>query len=263
MLGDGTQTSRAVPVPVAGAHRFRLIRAYNVHTCGVTTDYEAYCWGANNAGQLGVGTDVAIRRRPTRVYGARKWRQLAVGGLHTCGTTTDNRGFCWGWGGRGQIGDGRTLSRWEPRRVGGGLLFERIQVGGHHSCGIATDGRTYCWGYNNLGQVGDGSTDNRLRPARVTGGLEFSRLELDEERTCGVGPGNYAFCWGWWDGVVSTSPVEAPGGLQLRVVTVGPYHNCGVTPSNLAYCWGNNQSGQLGDGTTEIWRDSPVPVVGP
>jgi alpha-tubulin suppressor-like RCC1 family protein len=56
-LGDGTAgTDRLVPVAVTGGLRFGPINAGLVHTCAVTTDNRAYCWGANNVGQLGTGT---------------------------------------------------------------------------------------------------------------------------------------------------------------------------------------------------------------
>jgi alpha-tubulin suppressor-like RCC1 family protein len=55
-LGDGTTTDRTSPVPVLGGLTFARVSAGNGHTCGVTTDGVAYCWGNNNYGQLGNGT---------------------------------------------------------------------------------------------------------------------------------------------------------------------------------------------------------------
>ncbi|SRR6266571_1629664 len=61
-LGDGTTTDRTSPVAVLGGHKFAMVRAgldfsdQDSHTCGATTDGEAYCWGSNNKGQLGDGT---------------------------------------------------------------------------------------------------------------------------------------------------------------------------------------------------------------
>jgi alpha-tubulin suppressor-like RCC1 family protein/pimeloyl-ACP methyl ester carboxylesterase len=52
-LGDGTQTSRKSPVPVAGGHAFRWIRAGAISTCGVTAAGAVYCWGSLAWGSLG------------------------------------------------------------------------------------------------------------------------------------------------------------------------------------------------------------------
>ena len=59
----------SVPVPVAGGLTFsRIVTGGNGFTCGLTTGHEAYCWGANDLGELGDGSfvDAAV---PTRVAG--------------------------------------------------------------------------------------------------------------------------------------------------------------------------------------------------
>ena len=45
-----------LPGPVDGALAFKLVRPAGHHTCGLTTDRRVFCWGANEAGQLGNGT---------------------------------------------------------------------------------------------------------------------------------------------------------------------------------------------------------------
>ncbi len=55
MLGDGTSTNRATPVPVSGSVVFTSISAGNAHTCGLTAAGKAYCWGFGESGQLGDG----------------------------------------------------------------------------------------------------------------------------------------------------------------------------------------------------------------
>lgn len=41
------------PTPVSGSHRFLQVSAGTLHTCGITTDAAAYCWGFGGLGQLG------------------------------------------------------------------------------------------------------------------------------------------------------------------------------------------------------------------
>ena len=52
---DTTPTDAANPRWVAGNLKFRTLSAGGYHTCGVTVDNEAYCWGLNGNGQLGTG----------------------------------------------------------------------------------------------------------------------------------------------------------------------------------------------------------------
>jgi hypothetical protein len=83
----------------------------------------------------------------------------------------EDRAFCRGAGGSGQIGDGKTLTRptlravaggldfrqmAEPVAVAGGLHFGGVSPGGDHTCGTSAGDLAYCWGYNYYGQSGDG-----------------------------------------------------------------------------------------------------------
>ncbi len=61
------------PVLVTGNHRFRMLRAggspSHGHSCGITTQDEAFCWGGNEYGQLGFGRAGGNSSEPVRVAG--------------------------------------------------------------------------------------------------------------------------------------------------------------------------------------------------
>ena len=71
-LGNGIEkeTQSTVPVRVGAALVFRSVSAGLTHTCGVTTDSVAYCWGLNSSGQLGIGSTTNADG-PERVSGTR------------------------------------------------------------------------------------------------------------------------------------------------------------------------------------------------
>jgi alpha-tubulin suppressor-like RCC1 family protein len=196
-LGDGTTTDRWRPVAVFGARQFRQVAAAWDHSCGLTSSNDVFCWGNDENGQLGDGSEITRSSRPSLVAGGHKFRQMDVGFDHSCGVTTANRAFCWGSGGAGQIGDGKTLNRFVPRAVAGGLSFERVSPGQFHTCGETTTNRAYCWGSNIDGGLGDGTAQNRrLSPVAVSGGLNFSQVSAGFSYSCGRTPSAVAYCWG-------------------------------------------------------------------
>jgi alpha-tubulin suppressor-like RCC1 family protein len=120
------------PIPVARALPFREVTSGGQHTCGVTTDDIAYCWGLNSFGGLGIGNakqetcsfldaPVPCTFRPARVVGGLAFRQVsAEGGSHECGVSTVHIAYCWGDNSSGQLGDGTTRTRLRPHRVAAG-----------------------------------------------------------------------------------------------------------------------------------------------
>ncbi len=237
------------------------------YTCGVTTDYRAFCWGSNFQGQLGIGIEngpetcggqESCSTRPALVAGGHAFRVVTVGWGHTCGLTTDDRAFCWGnnWG--GQLGDGTTTRRMVPVGVKGGLRFRQIEAGANHTCGVTyPDDRVYCWGWNFYGMLGDGTTAARLKPVPLLGSRRFRQVSGGLWHTCGVTTDNVAFCWGRNDkgqigdstsAAKRLSPTRVSGTHRFHQVAAGENHVCAVTISSTAFCWGEGRQGQLGNG---------------
>ncbi len=118
-LGNGTfYQSSPVPGKVHGGLRFRSVTAGAYHTCGLTPENAAYCWG--RGGDLGRGT-LENSRLPVPVAGTLHFRQLDADVQHTCGVTTSNMGYCWGVGADGQLGTGATTFSLTPVAVAGPL----------------------------------------------------------------------------------------------------------------------------------------------
>lgn len=270
-VGSGSTPIRTVrPTLVAGGLRFAQISAGTDHTCGVTSDNRAFCWGDNQTGQLGDGT-TTDRSSPVAVAGGRRFRQIRAGAMHTCAVTALNVGFCWGLNGYAQLGDGTTVNRLAPVRVLGGHSFRRVIAGGDHTCGVTTGDRGYCWGRNSEGQLGDGTTRGKLKPVAVAGGLSFSQVIPGANHTCGVTTAGRGYCWGdnedgqIGDGTQLTTrltPVRVAGSRTFRQVIAGFLHTCGVTTSNVAFCWGVNSDGQNGNGNGSLRDFMPVRVAG-
>ncbi len=80
---------------------------------------------------------------------------------------------------------------------------------------LKSDGTVWAWGNNDYGQLGDGTTTFSLSPVQVK----------DPTNPSGFLTGVTAIAAGW-------------------------AHSVALKSDGSAWGWGNNQSGQLGDGTT-------------
>lgn len=65
--GDEEKKAQPRPAPVYGGLRFVSIDAGDLHTCGVTSSGDAYCWGNGGVGRLGNGVDHEDRFAPEPV----------------------------------------------------------------------------------------------------------------------------------------------------------------------------------------------------
>jgi alpha-tubulin suppressor-like RCC1 family protein len=260
-IGNGTTPIKLPnPTRVSGNLKFVQITAGLTHTCGVTVDNKAYCWGENIGGQLGDGT-TDNRSAPKLVAGGRRYSQIRAGGYHTCAITTAGKAFCWGNGSNGQLGAGAPFQSFVPVAVKGGLTFRRIIAGGLHTCAITTADKAYCWGRGIEGQLGQGTAKSSNKPVAVSGGLSFQSVVPGSDHTCGATTSQQGYCWGGWGTEIYNGqlgngdanigrlvPTALSGGRKWRQIIAGHLHTCGVTQTDVPFCWGWNFDGQNGDG---------------
>lgn len=271
--GFGENDGAWLPVTrVSGGHAFRQITAGGNHTCGVTTEDVAYCWGLNSQGQLGDGT-TTNRNRPVEVTGGHAFVQISAGPAstdnHTCAVTTGGAAYCWGVNRDGELGDGTTTPRLEPVEVEGGLTFAEIAAGGTHTCGITPEGAAWCWGAGG-GQLGNGTDEPTPSPVEVSGGHRFREITAGNGFTCAVTTDGGAYCWGsnslgqLGDGTTQERrvPVAVAGGLEWVQLDAGVDHVCGAATDGTGYCWGSATASKLGDAPGNQSAPYPMPHPG-
>lgn len=147
-----------------------LTSAGTFHNCFVQYGTDLSCWGRNNFGQLGDGTnsDSSFPQPVTGLDGSDIY-SVSAGGSLSCASTTDNAVWCWGRNQNGQLGNGTTTDSNQPVPVGGLGVVRSVHAGSGHACALLGVGDVMCWGANNVGQLGDESTDNSSAPVRVAG----------------------------------------------------------------------------------------------
>jgi len=105
-----------------------------------------------------------------------------------------------------------------------------------------------------------GTLSGTTSVAAVAGVATFGNLSIN---TAGAGYTLFAAALGLTGATSAAFTITPPpAGLTFAAVSAGGDHTCGVTTSGAAYCWGVNSYGELGDGTIDTTRTTPVLVSG-
>jgi len=286
-LGNGTTNNSLTPVAISAPAgiSFVSVSAGSGYSCAASTNGAVYCWGTNSYG-LGDVATTTFSTTPILVAGSGvaplTFTQVSASYYHTCGRTSGNAVYCWGYNGYGGLGNGTNTNSPTPVLVSGSgaapLTFTSVSVGYLFTCGRTTVSALWCWGYNNDGQLGNATTTASNVPVQVSGSganpLFFTSVSAGVpfgSHSCGRTSASAVYCWGnnsngqlgngTFTNASSPAAVSVPAGVTFASVSTGSSHTCGRDgTTNRIYCWGANYSGQLGDGTQST-RLTPVSVV--
>jgi alpha-tubulin suppressor-like RCC1 family protein len=138
------------------------------HTCAVTVDGMADCWGQGSNGELG-NESFGTAFVPSSVFKpeSQAYVQIAAGSNFSCIVDGYKAIEC--TGDALGLADGSTDARavYGPTATPPGLEFADVGAGYRHACGLTTDGDTYCWGWGKYGQLGNGGGADQLLPVKV------------------------------------------------------------------------------------------------
>jgi alpha-tubulin suppressor-like RCC1 family protein len=189
-----------IPAAVTGGLTFAVLSSGSGHSCGVSTNGAAFCWGYGVYRQIGNGAGGASFS-PAPVSGGLSFASISTSGGgnpfgFSCGLTPAGAAWCWGSDSNGQLGNGLASNSAIPVAVAGGNTFASLSAGNGFACGITTTGAAVCWGTNARGQLGTGTSKDSAIPTPVGGGLSFKALSTGEGHTCGITTTGKTYCWG-------------------------------------------------------------------
>ena len=220
-----------VPVKVVGIDDAVDVSLGFTHTCAVHATGEASCWGRNDDGQLGNGTDGSENNSntPVKVLGITDAVSITAGSNSlTCVLHATGEVSCWGSNGFGELGSnsgGGVLSSADhspvPVKIEGITDATSVTAGNSHACVRHATGNISCWGSNSLGELG-------------TAG------HIADDQTA--------------------APQKVEGVTDAIAISAGSYHTCVIRESGEVTCWGWDDQGQLGDGKAFDNTNSYAPV---
>lgn len=189
---------------------------------------EVRCWGSNSVQRAGADAATSSLAAPTKVSGLPEIVQIAAAGTAEHVVARDATGaiWCWGLAERGQCG-APEVSSTGPRLIVDGTMavvrdVAQVVTGSVTTCYRTNAGAVFCMGENGKGVLGPGTTADH-----------------------------------------SAAPVPLPAtGWSGRAVDLACSTNtcCLLDDAGQVACWGNDDSGQVGDGTTAPLRSAPTHV---
>ncbi len=255
------------------------LSARGSHACALDQNGNAWCWGDNARGQLGLGVTDAGRSlpQPVAMPAGVTFASIVTGGSHSCALDQNGTAWCWGGNDFGQTGTGAlvtTVLLPTAVQMPVGVTFTSLYSGGNHVCALNAIGTAWCWGDNQSGQIGGTELQN---PARVPltvwmpVATTFTTMSLGMEHSCAVAASGRSYCWGrgtegqLGQGAYTSAdiPTAVAQSTTLHVsIHAGTSHTCAIDTSGAAWCWGRNDFGQLGTGNYTS-GNAPVAVSAP
>jgi alpha-tubulin suppressor-like RCC1 family protein len=256
--------------------------------CAIKSDRSVWCWGKNDAGQLGRAGDpncatapamVACNPIPTKVPDVEGIVSLG----HTENTffavNTTGAVQAWGANGYGLLGDGAALASATAIRASaqpvpslGAGVKKVTESLGRHVCALKMDGSVFCWGQSVRGSLGHPSAEDLAFPATGTDRAFFRStptlvaglngddiaasydLTYVHSATVWKAFGNNAYA-GLGNGTISDALEHvAPVAVMtvptpIRTLSAGFATACAIDDAGKPWCWGRNLWAAMGDGT--------------
>jgi alpha-tubulin suppressor-like RCC1 family protein len=261
---SSAQCPASSPVCAAGAcvAPSKLAPGSSVFACVVLSDGHLACWGPNDYGQLGDGTQVPSAT-PEIVPGLGGVTQAALAFGAVCALTTAGAVWCWGDGGQGVVPGGTLGVNATPIQVKLGQSAKWIAIGSGNeavACALLADDSIQCWGNKVPGKTGIQPPTTLPLPAPTAP----TEVHADSAAVCTRTGDGRLECWGendratFGDGTTTgTHALTNVGGIDA--LSYGEEHQC-LRVGTSVKCWGLDDCGKVTGTPTSCGNYVAVPT---
>jgi len=234
-----------------------------------TLPRQAYGWGENQYGQIGLVNDTTYSRSsPVQVGAQDEWSSMASARYHTLFLRPSGELYAVGRNNaQGQIGDGTQINRSSPVQIGALTTWSKVSAGYFLSAAIKTDGTLWTWGWGTQGRLGHNDVISRSSPVQVGALTDWANVSTHNGCLAVKTDGTL---WSWGYGLFAalaqnniidySSPVQIGALTNWASVSMGTNHGMAIKTDGTIWGWGFNQTfGPVGDGTV-VGRSSPVQI---
>jgi alpha-tubulin suppressor-like RCC1 family protein len=208
VLGNGSMTSHPPqPTLVKGLSGITQIAPWLFHACARLSTGRVACWGENDRGQLGLGSQDGSDHPTPLLTGVTGAAEVATSLNASCARMYNGSVQCWGSGAQscllGTESDGTTCvsSALSPHQVHGLANVQQLVGGDSFFCARLTDGGVSCWGQQSeVFGTGAARPPQPFLPMRVADDLKASFIAAGGRRVCAIvnaTSGKHGVvCWG-------------------------------------------------------------------
>jgi len=180
----------------------------------------------------------------------------------------------WGWGYNhyGQLGQGDSgaeTTRSSPVQIGDQV--DSASGGSSYTMFVKEDGTLWACGANNSGELGLGDRTPRSSPVQVGSDTNWSQVTTGTNYTHAIKSDGTLWAWGengLWRGQLGlgdhdndrSSPTQVGDLTNWSKVKNGYRHSMAIKTDGTLWAWGDDGNSQLGLGTNDVSRSSPVQV---
>jgi alpha-tubulin suppressor-like RCC1 family protein len=254
-LGDGTIAGRPTPVMVklpAGT-TITSVAAGVAHTLALTSTGRVLGWGDNFQGELGNGsTKISHVPVPAKIPARDKIIQVGAGCYDSIALTAAGRVLTWGRNDFGELGNGTRTDSAVPVAVKlpARTKVTAVSAGCYFNMALTASGKVLTWGRNDVGQLGDGNMASSRVPVHVRfrAAVKIASIWAGIDTGMAVATSGRVYTW---QGLPVVMPL--PSAAKVGAVTAmasGRDFVMALTTRGIVLAWGQNESGQLGDGTS-------------
>jgi len=254
-----TAGATTTPTQVGSATNWQSVSAGGSHSLAITTNGQLWAWGANTAGQTGLGTNSGNQIIPAQVGSATNWQSVATGWQFSVGTRTDGTLWAWGNNFNGRTGlNVDTGLQLTPAQVGSATNWQSVSAGDAHSLAITSNGQLWAWGNNDSGRTGFGiSTGNQIIPVQVGSATNWQSASAGNNHSLAITTNGQLWAWGnngsgrtgFGDNTgLQLTPAQVGSATNWQSVSAGGAHSLAITTNGQIWSWGGNANGELGKG---------------
>ena len=195
--------------------------------CGRThsmalTDCGLYLWGSSKHGQLGLGSNVMMAKKPTLVAALAKEVIVGIsaGNYHSAAWDENGHAWTWGWGVHGQLGHDSIEDEYLPTRL---ILKDRIisvACGHAHTVVLTVKGQVWTFGCGLFGQLGIGEIKKKATPSLVDLEVKIAQIKTGFFHTLAFDTeGQKLYTWGCNPQVLRTEAhMKRKGRMQNKII---------------------------------------------